>query len=170
MSAEEFGSAVYHQICAQCNGILEIRRQECIVHDEFQPIGICQLLHDPQIRHLHGWIAGGLNVHCFCIRMLFDLCFCGGQIRCIYIRKGKSLLRCCGREHSDGSTIEILCTYKMAARLEQFHANRKCCHTGCTGYRIVCALQGRNNFLQFTSGRIALSAVIITSGTSHTRV
>ena len=61
VSAQIFGRTVCYDVRAKCKRFLEIRCQECVVHNSQRADSFCDLGNSVNIRHLHHRIGRCLN-------------------------------------------------------------------------------------------------------------
>ena len=167
MSAQEFGSAVHHNVSSQIQRILEIRGQKCIVHNKKQIMSLRNVCQCCNVRYIHHRIGRSFNINCLCvlIHIAFHVFFPAvdpGKLKPVF--RGNIVKK------TNASSVQVCVHNQVISRLKQLHYQRNGCHSCGKGQRVDSVFQSCHDSFQVLSGWILQSAIVKACALSYCRV
>ena len=153
VATDELCCRMDHDIRTILDRTYQIRGCKCIIYDQWNIMGMCNICNALNINHLRIWITQSLNLdRC---GVLLDGCLNSFIIKWIYEGCLNAVIRKSMCQKIVGSTVNILSCYNMISFMCYcLECIRKCCCT--TTYCQSChtALKSGNSLLEGILGRV----------------
>jgi hypothetical protein len=157
VAGQVFGGTVEHDIGTQGQGLLEIRGQEGVVHDDQQAVFVGQGAEGFQVRDFHGGVGGRLQVDGLCVGL--DGLFYGIQIAGVDRREGHPIGFIGLFEQPERSAVQIKAGHDVVTGSEQAHDSIDGSHAGGKAQGIDTGFQRGKDFFQAGMGGIGFTGV-----------
>ena len=161
VTAEEFGSRMYHDICTVFNRTDKIGCTKGVIHNQWQAIFMSKFCQRINIRNITVGVSEGFNVDRSCI--ILNSCLNFSEVMDIYETGGNTEVGKCVRQQIIATAVNgLLCNKMTAVLTESFKGVCNCCCAGSERQGSNAALKGCHTLFENILRGVSESSVDVT--------